>query len=220
MKISLLGGTGDIGEGLALRWAQKGHEIIIGSRKEEKARNSAEDYMERLKKLGCEVEIKGYDNAKAALEGDVVVLSIPYEYAASTLEAIKDSFTNQIVISPLVPMKKIGKSFCYSVPSKGSAAIEVRDLLPETVSVVSAYQNIAAAKLSNLSLELDYDVVVCGDDEKSKKIVMELTSEIPNLRALDGGPLENSMMVEAVTPLVISVAILNGMKNLSIKFTQ
>ena len=218
MKIALLGGTGDIGEGLALRWAMRGHEIIIGSRREEKAKKAAEDYIKRLKEVGHDVEIKGYENGKAAEEAELVVVSIPYEYMEPTIKGIRDSFSDQIVVSPLVPMKKIRGCFVYSVPEKGSAAVELRELLPEGVSVVSAYQNVAAAKLADLSRTLDYDVVVCGDDERSKKIVMELTEQIPNLRALDGGILENSMMVEAMTPLIITVAIRNKMKDLSVKF--
>ena len=218
MKIALLGGTGDIGEGLALRWAIAGHEIVIGSRKEEKAKKASESYIERLENQGYSPDIKGFENGKAAEDADIVVVSIPYEHMESTIKGIKESFSDQIVVSPLVPMKKVRGSFVYSVPEKGCAALELRDLLPEGVSVVSAFQNVSAVKLADISKTLDYDVVVCGDDEKSKKVIMELAEQIPHLRALDGGILENSMMVEAMTPLLITVAIKNGMKNLSIKF--
>jgi len=218
MRIALLGGTGDIGEGLALRWAMAGHEIIIGSRKEEKAKNAAESYIKRLEEHGYTPEIRGFENGKAAEEADVVVVSIPYEYLESTINGIKDSFSDQIVVSPLVPMKKVKDCFVYSVPQKGCAALELEALLPGSVSVVSAFQNVSAVKLANISMTLDYDVVVCGDDEKSKNLIMDLTEQIPNLRALDGGILENSMMVEAMTPLIITVAVKNRMKNLSIKF--
>ncbi|MDI3502798.1 MAG: 8-hydroxy-5-deazaflavin:NADPH oxidoreductase [Archaeoglobi archaeon] len=219
-KIAILGGTGDIGEGLALRWAIAGHEIIIGSRREEKAKDAVERYLKILKERGyTDVKMKGMENKEAAAQAEIIVLSIPYEHTLSTLEHIRDVLKDQIIICPVVPMEKRKGYFIYTPPEEGSAAEMVQKAVPETCKVVAAYQNIAADKLANLDLEIDYDVVVCGPKEERKK-VMELTEQMGKLRALDGGPLPAARMVEAMTPLIINVAMKNKMKDVSIKFVE
>jgi len=115
MKISLLGGTGDIAEGLVLRWSKVGHEIFIGSRSEEKAQGITSEYIEKLKSVGIEPKIHGLANADAAKESEVIIISIPPEYAASTIEQVGGSITDQIVVTPVVSMKKRVKHF-YSTP--------------------------------------------------------------------------------------------------------
>lgn len=216
MKIAILGGTGDIGEGLALRWAKK-HEIIIGSRNIEKAREASARYIELLKQANISAQISGVENHVAAKVSEVVVFSIPYQHAISTAMQLKNSFTDQIVISPIVPMSK--KDRYYYDPSKdGCAALELKAALPESVKVVAAFQTIPANKLRNLDLQLDSDVVVCSDNAEAKQTVMKLVREIPNLRPLDGGTLESACYIESLTPLLINLAIENKMKDLSIKF--
>ncbi len=205
MRIALLGGTGDIAEGLVLRWSKAGHSIIIGSRSHEKARGIASEYTETLSKLGINSSIVGVVNAEAAQAAEVVVISIPSEHAASTIRQIQDSFTNQIVVSPVVPMVKKGKVFIFSPPAQGSAALEIKEALPETVKLVSAYHSLPAKSLREIDHVLNYDVVMCGDDKEAKDVVKSITEDIPNLRALDAGPLEVSMMVEAITPLIINL---------------
>jgi len=190
VKISLLGGTGDIAEGLVLRWTKAGHRIVIGSRSDEKAKGIARDYNQRLSELGIEASIEGLPNAEAAADSEVVVISLPYEYTVGTLNQIRDSFTNQIVISPVVPMKREGKVFTYAAPQRGSAALEIKEALPEGVRLVSAYHNLPAAELKKIDRELNYDVVLCGDDDESKQVVMKLTEDMPKLRPLDAGSLE------------------------------
>ena len=217
MRIALLGGTGDIAEGLVLRWSKIGHEIFIGSRSVEKARGIASEYRETLSKLGIDSRIEGMINAEAARVAEAVVLSIPFEHAASTVRQIRDSFTNQIVISPVVPMVKKGKVFVYSPPSQGSAALEIKEALPETVKLVSAYHNLPAKALREIDHVLNYDVVICGDDKYSKDVVTRITEEIPALRVLDAGPLESSMMIEAVTPLIINLNMRHK-QEFSVKF--
>ena len=125
-------------------------------------------------------------------------------YTKGTLEGISDSFTNQVVISPVVPMK-FGKVVSYDPPESGSAAIEIQNVLPDTVNVVSAYHNIPAKGLANFEKPLDYDVVICGDNDDAKSLVTKLTEEMPNLKAIDAGPLEISAMIEAITPLIINM---------------
>lgn len=217
MKISLLGGTGDIAEGLVLRWSKAGHEIYIGSRSEEKALGIAGEYIEKLKDLGVEPKIHGMANADAAKNSEVIIISIPPEYAASTIEGCSDSITDQIVVTPVVSMKKEGKTFLYDPPSQGSSAHEILEVLPETAKLVSAYHNLPAKELANIDEDLDYDVVICGDDEEAKEVITKLTEEMKNLRVLDAGPLEVSPMIEAITPLIVSLNV-RLKKHFSVKF--
>jgi NADPH-dependent F420 reductase len=192
MKIALLGGTGDIAEGLVLRWSKVGHEIFIGSRSDEKA-----------------------DAARAA---EVVIISIPPEHAAPTISQIRDSFTNQVVVTPVVSMVKKGKVFMYSPPPHGSSALQIKEALPETTKLVSAYHNLPAAGLSQIDQVLDYDVVMCGDDDEAKAVVKRLTEEMQNLRVLDAGPIEASSMIEAITPLIVNLNIRYKPQHFSVKF--
>lgn len=218
MKISLLGGTGDIAEGLVLRWTKAGHDIYIGSRSQEKAEGIAGEYNAKLAALGIESNIKGMPNANAAAQTEVVVISLPPEYTVATLEGIRSSLSDQIIISPVVPMKREGKMFLYNPPSQGSAAHEIREALPETTRLVSAFHNLPAAELKEIEKTLDYDVVLCGDDEDAKKVVIELTSQMENLRALDAGGLDASSMIEAMTPLIINLNIRYKPQHFSVKF--
>lgn len=217
MKIAILGGTGSIGEGFALRWAEK-HEILLCSRDMGKAVNFADKYTDALINKGFTCcGITGCTNESAIGDADVVVLSVPYQGVVNLLNDLRSCFSDQIVISLVVPMKK-SKLFEYTPPKQGSAALEIKDILPETVKMVSAYHNISAKKLAVFDLNLDYDVVVCGDDDVAKKTVMELTREIKTLRPLDGGDLVSSYMIESMTPFLINLAIRNGLSGLGVKF--
>ena len=217
MKIAILGGTGSIGEGFALRWAAK-HDIMLCSREVDRAVKAAQEYTGMLLNKGvlC-CGITGCTNEIGIKDVDVVVLSVPYQGVAPLLKTLKPCFKDQIVISLVVPMKK-NKWFEYTPPKQGSAALEIRDILPESVKVVSAYHNISAKKLANLETSLDYDVVVCGDDDGAKRTVMELTREIKSLRPLDGGGLASSYMIESLTPFLINLAIRNRLFDLGVKF--
>lgn len=217
MKIAILGGTGSIGEGFALRWASK-HDILICSREVDRAVKAADEYSGMLlnKGLLC-CGITGCTNEIGIKDVDVVVLSVPYQGVVPLLKNLRPCFEDQIVISLVVPMKK-NKWFEYTPPKQGSAALEIKETLPDGVKVVSAYHNVSAKKLANLDLSLDYDVVVCGDDEDAKRTVMELTREIKNLRPLDGGGLAFSYMIESLTPFLINLAMRNGLSDLGVKF--
>ena len=114
------------------------------------------------------------------------------------------SFTNQLVISPVVPMS-FGAVVSYNPPDAGSAAIEIQNTLPDSVNVVSAYHNIPAKGLASFEKPLDYDVVICGDNDEAKALTTKLTEEMPSLKAIDAGPLEISSMIEAITPLIINL---------------
>lgn len=217
MKIAILGGTGSIGEGFALRWAGK-HDISICSRDVDRAVKAASDCSDLIlnKGLVC-CGISGCTNETGIKDVDVVVLSVPYQGVIPLLKKLYPFFKDQIVISLVVPMQK-NTWYEFTPPEQGSAAIEIRDNLPKSVKVISAYHNVSAKKLANLELRLDYDVVVCGDDEDAKRTVMDLTRDIKTLHPLDGGGLASSYMIESLTPFLINLAIRNGFSDLGVKF--
>ncbi|HML94911.1 MAG TPA: NADPH-dependent F420 reductase [Thermodesulfobacteriota bacterium] len=218
MKIALLGGTGDIAEGLVLRWSRAGHEIFIGSRSDEKAKGIADEYQAKLRELGIDSTIHGMANAEAAKEAEVIIISIPPEYAAATISQVRDSISDQVVVTPVVSMKREGKTFLFNPPAQGSSALEIREALPETAKLVSAYHNLPARELSEIDRELDYDVVICGDDDAAKEIVKKLTEDMPKLRVLDAGGLEVSAMIEAMTPLIVNLNVRYKPRHFSVKF--
>ena len=212
MKIALVGGTGDIGTGFAVRWGQK-HEIIIGSRNVDKAKESAAAVLQLLEGVG---NVQGTENASAVAAADVVVLCVPYEHLASVTTGLLDSYRSQIVISPVVPMIYNGKFFQYQPPAEGSAALQARMLLPKSVRVVSAFHTICAAALQDIKRVMKADVFVCGDDAEAMEIAVGLAGEIKSLRPLNAGPLAVSSMVESLTPFLLNVARNNKIKNAGI----
>ena len=212
MKIALVGGTGDIGTGFAVRWGQK-HEIIIGSRNVDKARESAAAVLQLLGEVG---NVQGTDNASAIAAADVVVLCVPYEHLASVTTGLLDSYKSQLVISPVVPMIYNGKFFQYNPPSEGSAALQARSLLPKGVRVVSAFHTICAAALQDIDRVMKADAFICGDDAEDIDITAQLAGEIKSLRPLNAGPLAVSSMVESLTPFLLNVARKNKIKDAGI----
>ena len=210
MKIALVGGTGDIGTGFAVRWGQK-HEIIIGSRNEDKARESATAIMQ----MGA-ANVRGMDNAGAVAAADVVVLCVPFEHLTSVTGDLRDSYRSQIVISPVVPMIYNGKFFQFNPPAEGSAAMLARSLLPEGVRVVSAFHTICAAALQDRERVMKGDAFICSDEAEAIDITAELAGEIKSLRPLKAGPLAASPMVESLTPFLLNVARKNKIKNAGI----
>ena len=221
MEIALLGGTGDIGEGLALRWARDtDHTVHIGSRKPEKAATRAEEYRSMLEERGFEFDIEASGNETATRESSVVVVSVPPDYVTDTVEAVADGLDEgDILVSPAVAMARDKAGFHYDQPEAGSVAEAIAEVAPDGIPVVGAFQNLAAGALSNLDNELDYDVVVTGDDEDAKAVVADLGNEIEGIRALRGGPLSTSAEVESITPLLINLAMNNdGMHDLGVTF--
>jgi NADPH-dependent F420 reductase len=212
MKIALVGGTGDIGTGFAVRWAAN-HEIIIGSRKADKAIESAEA---ANKLLAGSASVRGTDNASAVAAADVVVLCVPYEHLISVTRDLAASYKSQLVISPVVPMIYNGKFFQFTPPAEGSAALQARAMLPEGMRIVSAFHTICAAALQARDKELKADVLICGDEPEAIDMVASLTQEIKSLRPLKVGPLATSAMVESLTPMLLNVARRNKIKDAGI----
>lgn len=221
MRIAILGGTGDIGEGLALRWGfHTDHELLIGSRDPDKARAKAEEYETELDSRGVEPNVKGFENSMAADRANVVVLAVPAYHASDTVEAIADSLDEgDVLVSPAVGMKKGDAGFHYHPPSAGSVTQLVADTAPDDVAVVGAFHNLAADRLANLDADLGLDVPLIGEDPDAKDQVHMLTQAIEGLRPLDTGGLANAAEVESVTPLLINVAQNNeGLHDLGVRF--
>lgn len=208
MQIALLGGTGDIGEGLALRWAyDTNHDIVIGSREAQRARTKAQEYETELDSRGRATAIAGYENAEAAARADVIVLSVPAYHLVDTVDHVGDGLTSgDVLVTPAVGMKRDEAGVHYNQPTAGSVAALAAGAAPRDVPVVGAFHNLAAGRLANLDAELDVDTLVFGDDEDAKELVMGLADEIEGLRPLDVGSLANAAEVEALTPLLVNIA--------------
>jgi len=221
MRIALLGGTGDIGQALALRWARDtNHEILIGSRDPERARTKADEYETELDSVGVEREVKGFANEMAADRADVVVLAVPAFHARDTVEAVADRIEDaDVLVSPAVGMDRDEEGFHYKPPKAGSVTKLVADAAPDEVPVVGAFHNLSADRLANLDVELDLDTLVVGDDEDAVETVRQLADQIEGLRALKAGGIANAAEVESMTPLLINIAMENeGMHDVGVTF--
>ena len=221
MKVGIIGGTGGMGKGFALRWSRN-NDVIIGSRDATRASSSAEEYTNLAKESFGEINgsISGNDNLSVAKESDVLVLSIPYEnidsLCSEILPEIKESC---VVVSPIVPMVKTDVGFEF-IPIKENKPFSyqlVSKYLKDKSKLVSAFHVISEKKLVNPKLVLDYDIFVCGDDKESVEVVNGLINEIDGLRPIYLGPGELSYMAEISTPLLLNAMIRNKIKNPGIK---
>jgi NADPH-dependent F420 reductase len=216
MKIGIVGGTGDIGEGIAMRLAPN-YDVIVGSRDAERAQTSCSCSIGTLKNRGTACRsFTGASNQDAVCGADVVILAVPFKNLVGTLDGLT-GFEDKIVISPINPMEK-RDHFCFVPPEEGSAALMMRRLLPKETRICSAFNTIAANKWKALDEELTYSVPVCGDDPEAKKTVMEIVNTVSKLKAFDAGPLAASSMVEALTPLLLNIARYNKMRDVGIQF--
>ncbi|WP_340098975.1 NADPH-dependent F420 reductase [Salinibaculum salinum] len=220
MQIALLGGTGDIGQGLALRWARDtNHDIIIGSREAEKAETKADEYETELASRDEDVDIAGLANPEAAAEADVIVLSVPAYYLSDTIDDVADEIGDAVLVSPAVGMQRDESGVHYNPPGVGSVTALAAKAAPDEVPIVGAFHNLAAGKLANLDADLDWDVPIVSDDADAKDTVTALAEGIDGIRALDAGDLANASEVESMTPLLINLAANNeGMHDLGVKF--
>ncbi len=221
MRIALLGGTGDIGEGLALRWAfHSDHEVVVGSRDPDRARTKAEEYETELSSRGREVRVDGFGNETAADRADVVVLSVPPDYVADTIASVAGALDGALLVSPAVSIARDDAGFHHDPPPAGSVTARAADAAPEGVPVVGAFHNLAADRLANLDVELSADTLLVGDDRDAKETVRSLAESIEGLRALDAGGVANAPEVESLTPLLINVARFNeGLHDVVVEFS-
>ncbi|MFB6189625.1 MAG: NADPH-dependent F420 reductase [Halapricum sp.] len=221
MEIAILGGTGDIGQGLALRWGyDTDHDLVIGSRERAKAQSKAEEYERELDSRGVETSIGGAENPDAAAGADVVVAAVPAYHLVDTIEAVADTLDSEtILVSPAVGMKRDEAGFHYNQPSAGSVTALAAEAAPDEAPVVGAFHNLAADRLANLDVELGIDTLLVGDDADAKNIVSDLAAGIDGLRPLDAGGIANAPEIEGLTPLLINVAMRNeGMHDLGVRF--
>lgn len=221
MRIALLGGSGDIGEGLALRFGRDtSHDIVIGSREPEKAREAAESYEAELDDRGVDAKLTGFENEMAADRADVVILAVPPYHVADTVDSVADSLgEDDIIVSPATGMQRDEAGFHYHRPEAGSVTALAAGAAPDGVPVVGAFHNLAAGRLADLDAELGIDTLVIGEDETAKATISSLAEDIDGLRALDAGGIANAPEIESVTPLLINVGMHNdGLDDLGVRF--
>jgi NADPH-dependent F420 reductase len=200
VKIAILGGTGDEGLGLAMRFAKSGDDVIIGSRSEERAAEAAAKVREVVP-LG---RVAGMANAAAAEAAELVIISVPYSAQRDTLTALAPILAGKVLVSVVVPLQ-FGQGGPHAVRvDEGSAAEEARALVPDA-RIVSAFHNLPATKLMDVEADLACDVVVCGDDAEAKRAVMTLAETMHGVRALDGGGLAYSRYVEDLTAMILAL---------------
>jgi hypothetical protein len=212
--IAVLGGTGKEGKGLALRWAHAGYPVIIGSREAERAQAAA---LELNALLGPGSSVRGLHNSDAAQACDLAVLSVPYEAHHATLESVKAAVQGKILIDVTAPLDADNKRKVRKIAA-GSASEEAQIFLGDGVKVVSAFQNVSYTHLMNLNEALHCDVLVCGNDKTAKQQVIEL-AKAAGMQAYDAGPIENSVVAEGLTAVLININIQFKIKNAGIEVT-
>ena len=204
--IAVIGGTGPAGMGLALRWARAGETVIIGSRNEERAQQTAAAIQ---RKAGPEANVSGMENSAACAAADILMLTVPFEAQATLIKQLKPAMTDgSILIDATVPLAASvgGRASRTRGVWQGSAAQQAAELVPKGVSLVAAFHNVSAEML-NGDAPLDCDVIVCSNDADASQLTRELAAKIPGVRALDGGPLQNARIVEQITALLIGMNI-------------
>ncbi|MFT6758671.1 MAG: NADPH-dependent F420 reductase [Chitinophagales bacterium] len=201
--IAILGGTGDLGTGLARRWVEAGYTVIIGSRTEEKAQTAMADLRAVMSERGvANIAVQAMENLAAATTADLVVITVPFSHQASTLELVKDALQGKILIDVTVPLvpPKVAK---VQLPEEGSAGQIAQNLLGKEVSVVSAFQNVAAHHLQE-GKGLDCDVLVTGNNIEAREVVIGLV-EAAGMRGFHAGPIANAAAAEALTSILIAI---------------
>ncbi|HEY5429277.1 MAG TPA: NADPH-dependent F420 reductase [Solirubrobacteraceae bacterium] len=209
--VCIVGGTGALGFGLAVRLGRAGVSIVIGSRDASRAREAAEKARQQIP----DGSFSGADNAVAVRDAEIVILSVPFRSQSETLTNLKPALQEgQLMIDATVPLAAAvsGKATRTLGVWQGSAAQQAQEMVPEGVRVVSAFHTVSAALLTDLGHELDEDVLVCGNRREDKARVAELVDRIEGLRAVDCGPLELARIVEQFTPLLISINVRNKVR--------
>lgn len=201
--IAILGGTGDLGTGLARRWSQAGYRIIIGSRSQGKAAQAVSDLKSVMEERGVTgVVVEAMENVAAAEAADICVLTVPFAHQVSTLGPLRQALEGKILVDVTVPLvpPKVAR---VQLPEQGSAGQIAQALLGEGVQVVSAFQNVAAHHLQE-GTELACDVIVCGNKREARERVIVLV-EAAGMRGLHGGSIANAAATEALTSVLIFI---------------
>ncbi len=214
-KIGIIGGTGNEGKGLAYRWVQAGHEVIIGSRQKEKAQKAVDEVFSHLE--GFEgINLAGMENRDAIKTCDIAVITVPYAAQRPTLEDLKDDLQGKILIDVVVPIvpPKVTK---VQMPPDGSAAQEAQKILGDGCQVVDAFQNISHERLLGKG-DVDCDVLVCGKGKAAREVVLGLVADT-GLRGWDAGSIENAVVVEGMTSILIGLNIQHHVHASGIRIT-
>ena len=202
--VPIVGGTGALGFGLALRLAREGVPVVIGSRAAERAEEAASKLRERVP----DAQVEGLTNDEAAQRGEIVLLCVPFRNQSENLTNLKNVLREgQILVDATVPLAAAvgGRATRLLGVPQGSAAQQAQEMAPDGVRVVSALHTVGAPKLADLDEDLDEDVPVAGNDKEAKRAVAELIARIPGLRPVNAGRLEAARMIEGITPLLIGV---------------
>src|SRR5262245_43478092 len=208
--IAILGGTGDLGTGLAIRWAKAGHKIVIGSRTLEKARAAVDN----LHKISPDTPAEAMENPAAAQAGNIVVLTVPAEHQVSTLQTVRAGLKGKILIDVTVPLvpPNVGT---VQLPPEGSAGKSAQLLLGDDVMVVTAFQNVAAHLLQQ-DVKIECDVLVAGNKKAARDTVIELVQQA-GMNGWHAGPIENSAAAEALTSILIQISRRHDISHSGIK---
>lgn len=211
--IAILGGTGKEGKGLSYRWAQAGYKVLIGSRTPQKAIDVAAELSQMLDEKS---HIEGLGNPEAAMQADIVVMTVPYAAHRATLESVKDTLHGKLLIDVTVPLvpPKVSK---VQMPPAGSATQEAREILGEGVEVCAAFQNISHEHLLGDS-DVTCDVLVTGTGPEARAETLNLV-EVAGLAGWDAGPIENSVVIEGLTSVLIGINKKYGSTHAGIKIT-
>ena len=211
--IAVLGGTGKEGKGLAYRWAKAGYRVLIGSRTPEKAVTVASEIMELLEGSSSVV---GATNLEAARQANIVVITVPYSAHRETLESVRDALKGKLLVDVTVPLMppKVSK---VQMPAAGSAAQEAREILGEDVEVTSAFQNVSHENLLEEG-DVNCDVLVTGTSKEARAETLMLV-EAAGLTGWDAGPIENSVVAEGLTSVLININKQYGSTHAGIKIT-
>jgi NADPH-dependent F420 reductase len=202
--VPIVGGTGALGFGIALRLAREGVPVVIGSRAADRAAEAAERVRERVP--GADVD--GAENADAARRGPIVLLTVPFRAQSENLTNLREALTgDQILVDATVPLAAAvsGRATRLLGVPQGSAGQQAQEMAPDGVRVVSALHTVSATTLADLDHQLDEDVLVAGDSREAKREAAQLIRRIPGLRPVDCGRLEIARLIEGLTPLLISV---------------
>jgi hypothetical protein len=210
--LAILGGTGNVGPGLAYRWSKAGYNVIIGSRLLQKAERVAAEINERLDR----VAVRGMVNEEAVSVSEIVVLTVPYEAHASILEDLKDQLQGKVLVDTTVPLNPPNVSV-VQMPPAGSAVQEAQEILGDGVEVVAAFQNVAAVHLME-DHPVPCDVFVCGDSDAARQQVLQLVTAA-RLVGWDAGPLQNAVVVEGLTSILLGINEHYKIENAGVRVT-
>ena len=211
--IAIIGGTGAEGSGFAMRWAQAGLDVVIGSRSSQKGERVAAELREKL----GDVKLRGTSNLEAARMADLVVLSVPYESQEFIIASIKPALAGKVLVTVVAPLlgEKKGR---YTPPPGGSAALEAQAQVGPETRVVAAFQNVSAHHLADPQHKIDCDVLVCGAKRADREKAIAL-AQAAGMRGVHAGALQNSAVVEGMTAVLISINAIYKTRNAGIRIT-